>query len=246
MTNILDDKTAIDQAAVILAPTGRLRAAINVGNPVMAQRAADGSLSGVSVAMARLIASRLRVELDFVVFEAAGKATAAVANHSWDVAFLAIDPARQAQIAFTQPYVLIETTYLVPVDSPFMTCAQVDAPGVTIGAARGAAYDLHLRRELKNATMVNAETPAESLLMFREGGCTVLAGVRQMLERVAQQGGYRVLDDSIVQVRQAVAVPRQSEAALEWLGRLVDEALVSGLVSQALLDSGQGEARAAL
>lgn len=101
-----------------LAPNGVLRAAINFGNPVLAQRGAGGDPQGVSVALAKALADELGVELELITFEAAGKVFAALAEDVWRVAFLAIEPVREQEIAFSAPYVAIKGTYLVAKDSP--------------------------------------------------------------------------------------------------------------------------------
>lgn len=105
-------------AAAAFTPTGRLRASINLGNPILAGRDAAGAPCGVSVDLARVFAKRLGAELELVVFDAAGKSVEAVTGEVADIGFFAIDPLRGAGIAFTAPYVLIEGAYLVRGDSP--------------------------------------------------------------------------------------------------------------------------------
>src|SRR5690606_6791258 len=115
-----------------LLATGKLRAAINYGNPVLAQKTPAGEPAGVSVALARALAQRLGVELQIVPFIGAGKVFAEVRNDVWDVAFLAIDPVRAEEVSFTSPYVIIEGTYLVHDSSTFQQLADLDAEGVRI------------------------------------------------------------------------------------------------------------------
>src|SRR5215510_10912739 len=150
-----------------LAPTGRLRAAINFGNPVLAQKdPATGEPRGVSGELARELAHRLGVAITFVPFETAGKVVDA--SGSWDVAFLAIDPVRAAGIDFTAPYVVIEGTYMVPDNSPWRTIQDVDRDGVRVAVGRGSAYDLYLTRALKHAKLVREPSSAEALALFRK------------------------------------------------------------------------------
>ena len=102
-----------------LAPSGKLRAAINFGNIVLAQKdPAGGEPRGVSAELARELAKRLGVPIEYVTFDAAGKVFDALKVGAWDVAFLAIDPVRSEGIEFTGPYVVIEGAYLVPSSSP--------------------------------------------------------------------------------------------------------------------------------
>src|SRR6186997_851157 len=108
-----------------LAPTGKLRAAINFGNGVLAQKGADGTPQGVSGDLSRELAKRLNVPVEFVTFEAA-------AQGAWDIGFVAIEPVRAQAIEFTAPYVIIEGTYMVHKDSPLKQVADVDKPGIRI------------------------------------------------------------------------------------------------------------------
>jgi polar amino acid transport system substrate-binding protein len=139
-------KIALEQ----LAPKGVLRAAINFGNPVLAQKnPASGEPGGVSVDLARELAKQLSVSLEFVLFDAAGKVFEAAQTDAWDIAFLALDPVRAKEILFTAPYVLIEGTYIVRDASPLQAIDEFDRPGVRIAVSTGAAYDLFLTRTLK-------------------------------------------------------------------------------------------------
>ena len=123
-----------------LAPTGKLRAAINFGNTVLAQKdPATGEARGVSVDLAHELAWRLAVPLDIIPYDAAGKVTADAASGRWDIAFVARDPERAREIEFTDPYVIIEGGYLVAASSPIQTIEEVDRPGMRIAVSRGSA-----------------------------------------------------------------------------------------------------------
>src|SRR5262249_53834557 len=94
-------RPAAAEIAKELAPSGQLRAALNFGNPVLVQRdPATKEPRGVTVDLARELARRLDVGLEFVPFEAAGKVFEGLKTNSWDIAFLAIEPVRAAEIAF--------------------------------------------------------------------------------------------------------------------------------------------------
>lgn len=222
-----------------LAPTGRIRFAINYGNPVLAQKdPATGEPRGASVALAREFASRAGMDYEFVTFDAAGKVFEAIKSSAWDVAFLAIDPARATELAFTEPYVIIEGTYIVSDASPLRALQDFDRPGVRIAVGRGAAYDLHLTRALKNAELVRADTSAEAVDVFVAQELEAAAGVRQPLVEYARaHPGYRVIDGSFTSIRQAVAVPRARTLALACLGDFVEEVKANGFAVRALAGS---------
>jgi polar amino acid transport system substrate-binding protein len=219
------------------APTGRLRASINTGNPILATPdAATGSASGVSVDLARGFAQRLGVPLELVVFDTAGKSVDAVTREEADIGFFAIDPGRGEGIHFTGPYVLIEGCYAVKNDSPITAMDQVDRAGVSVVVGKGSAYDLFLGRELKNAGIVRAPSSPAVVAHFLEHGGDVAAGVRQQLQADAQRlGGLRLLPGRFMVIRQAMGCPRsRGEAAARVLAGYVEEMKASGFVQQAL------------
>ncbi len=121
-----------------LAPSGKLRAAIDSGNPILAAKdPASGEPRGVSVDLSRALARRLGVPVEFVTDAAAGKVVAGLKSGAWDVAYVAIDPARAVDIGYTAPYVVIEGAYLVPQDSPIRSNAEVDRDGARVAVGAG-------------------------------------------------------------------------------------------------------------
>lgn len=220
-----------------LAPAGVLRAAINLGNPILAQGDAQHP-RGVTVDLATELARRLGVRVEFVCVDAARKSVEAVVEGRADVGFLAIDPDRADRLAFTDPYVLIEGMFAVPDGSGIRSTADVDRAGVRVGVKHGSAYDLHLSRNLDRAEVVRGD---EGTQVFAEQGLEVAAGIRQPLTAfVAEHGGMRLIEPPFMEIAQAVAVPaRRSQAVQEYLQAFVEELKASGFVAEALERSGQ-------
>jgi polar amino acid transport system substrate-binding protein len=231
-------------AVAALAPSGRLRAAINFGNTVLAQKdPATGAPRGVSAELARELGRRLGVPLDFVTFDAAGKVFDALQAGAWDIAFLAIDPVRSAGIDFTAPYVVIEGAYAVPADSPLHTIAEIDRAGIRVAVGRGSAYDLYLTRALKQAQLVRAPSSPEALDLFLRDRLEVAAGVKQpIVAFAAAHPAVRVIPGSFMAIEQAMGTPKGRPAGLRYLRRFVEEMKASGLVAAALERSGQADA----
>jgi polar amino acid transport system substrate-binding protein len=223
-----------------LAPSGVLRAGINLGNPVIAQAGADGAdPNGVGPALARELARRIGTPIAFTSYETAGKLADAVKQGAWDVAFLAIDPERAADIDFTDAYVHIEGTYMVREDSPLRASGDVDRRGVRIAVGLKTAYDLFLSRHLKQAELVRSPTSKTAIAQFLEERLDVVAGVRQPLLAVAAKAsGLRVMPDSFMVIRQASGVPRGRALARDFVASFIEEAKRSGFVSEALSASG--------
>lgn len=230
-----------------LAPTGKLRAAINFGNPVLAQRDPSGSQPrGVSVDLSRELAKRLRVPVEFVTYEAAGRVTDDATKNVWDIAFVARDPQRAKDIEFTDAYAIIEGAYLVPASSPLRQNEDVDAPGVRIAVGRGSAYDLWLSRNIKHATLVRAPTSPAAVELFAKERLDVAAGVRQpLVDYAAKHPGVRMLPGRFMVIEQAIATPRGRPTAAKYLADFVDEMKASGFVADSLQKSGQKDAAVA-
>ena len=231
-----------------LAPTGKLRAAINLGNMVLAQKdAASGELGGVTVDLARELGRRLAVPVELVPFDAAGKVFEALKSGAWDIAFLAIEPVRAAEISFTAPYVIIEGVYMVPADSPLRAVADVDREGVRIAVNKGSAYDLYLTRTLKHATLVRGESGTDLLLNDK---LEAAAGVKQPLVEFAKTNPkVRIMPGRFMEIRQAMGTPRVRlagrDAVPRYLHAFVEEMKASGFVAKALARSHQPDAAVA-
>ena len=224
-----------------LCPTGKLRAAINLGNPILANvNPATNQPFGVSVDLAQELARRLGVELELVVVTGAAKSVAALNDQSADVGFFAIDPLRGAEIAFTAPYVLIEGCYLVPTDSTIQTNADVDKAGVRVAVGTGSAYDLFLTREIKSAQIVREANVAGVVDAFLAQKLEVAAGIKQTLQTSAQQlPGLRLLDGHFMVIEQAMGVPKRFGAeAAAYVSAFVEEMKASGFVAQAMARHG--------
>ena len=219
------------------ASTGTLRASINLGNPILANKNPQtGEIFGVSIDLARAFAKQLGVDIELVVFDAAGKSVEAVRSERADIGFFAIDPLRGEGITFTAPYVLIEGAYMVPQSSVIRANEEVDRPGIRVAVGKGSAYDLFLTRELKHAEIVRAPTSPQVVDVFVAQMLEVAAGVKQQLEADQQRfAGYRLLPGRFMVIQQAMGLPQSRGAgAAQTLAAFVQEMKASGFVAEAL------------
>lgn len=216
-----------------LAPTGVLRAAVNMGNFLLVTgRSASGDPDGVSPHMARAVAGQLGVEVRYVPFATPGEIADQAGNDVWDIGLIGAEPQRAQKIAFSAAYVEIESTYMVPQGSPLQTVADVDAAGVRIASTARAAYDLWLERNIRNATVVRTASLDAAYAAFADGGLEALAGLRpRLLADLAKMPGARLIPGQFTAVQQAIGTARANTEAVVFLHEFVERAKASGFVA---------------
>jgi polar amino acid transport system substrate-binding protein len=221
-----------EQVVKELAPTGKLRAGINMSNFLLVTgKAANGDPQGVSPDMAAEVARRLGVPLQLVPFPSPGQLADAVDDDVWDIGNIGAEPQRAEKIAFTAAYCEIEATYLVPAGSPIQSIDDVDKPGVRISVTGRSAYGLWLENNIKQAELVRTDTLDSSFETFVDQKLDVLAGLKpRLLTDIEKLPGARILDGKFSAVQQAIGTPRKNAAAAKWLADFVEEAKASGLV----------------
>ena len=227
-------------AAAELAPHGVLRAGINMGNFLLVTgKAPNGDPSGVSPDMARAIADRLGVPVQYVPFARPGELADAAGQDVWDIGLIGAEPARAEKIAFTPAYVEIQATYLVPAGSALQRIEDVDKPGVRIAVTARSAYDLWLERNIRHATLVRADSLPGAVELFQREKLEALAGLRPgLLSDIEKLPGARILDGQFTAVQQAIGTARANAAGAAFLRDFVAEAKASGLVAQLIAKHG--------
>lgn len=217
-----------------LAPTGVLRAGINLSNFLLVTgRTSTGDPEGVSADMARELAARLEVPVEFVLFDTPGELADAAVKDIWDIGNIGAEPERAKTIAFTAAYVEIEATYLVPAGISIQSIDAVDREGIRIGAYGRSAYGLWLSDNIRHAELVRENSHEACLDLLAEDKIDVLAGLRSRLVKdVEQLPGARVLDGQFTAVQQAIGTKPERELAVIFLAEFVEQAKASGLVAR--------------
>ena len=223
-----------------LAPTGKLRAAINYGNATLATKdPSTGAPRGVAIDLAHELGRRLGVPVEFVVFNSASAMGDAAPAGKWDIAFLGSDPDREALMSFAPAYLEIEATYLVKDASPLRTAADVDRPGVRVAAPARGNYGLFLRRNLRHAQFVPVSRADAGFELLRADKVDAVGGLTQgLIDRAQQLPGTRIVAGRFMAVQQTIAVPKGRAAGLGYLHSLIEEAKTSGLVAGAIERTG--------
>ena len=219
-----------------LAPTGKLRVGLNHGNFLLVTPGSSATEpKGVAPDVARELARRLGVPVEFSKFDTAGKLGDAVRDGVWDVAFLGAEPQRAAEIAFTAAYLEIPATYLVPPGSPIRSVAEVDRDGIRIAVADTSAYELYLSRNIKHARLMRTQGIDASYDLFVNEKLEVLSGLRpRLLSDVKKLPGSRILDGQFTAVQQAIGTPKSRSAAARYLADFVEDVKASGFVAAAI------------
>ncbi|HEY4371905.1 MAG TPA: transporter substrate-binding domain-containing protein [Burkholderiales bacterium] len=223
-----------------LAPTGALRIAVFTGNPVIGSKGkAAGEVTGTTATLGRQLAEQAGVPAQVIEYTAVGKMVEEAKNNAWDIAVVAFDPARRSVVDFAPPHMVVDLTYLVAPAKEISSIPNADRAGVRIVAARGAATALTLKRELKAATLVEADTEAAAFEMLRAGQVDALAQNRFLLLNLAERlPGAHVLADRFAAAEMTIILPRGRPAALAYVGEFVERAKRNGAVQGAISDAG--------
>src|SRR5690348_13047202 len=223
-----------------LAPRGTLRVGLNHQNFLLVTPHSSASdPRGVAADLARELARRLGVPIEFSKYDTAGTLADGVKSGAWDVAFLGAEPQRANEIAFTAAYLEIPATYLVPAGSSIRSLAEVDQPGVRIAVSDKSAYELWLSRNIKHATLMRTQGIDASYDLFVDQRLEVLAGLRpRLLTDVQKLPGARILDGQFAAVQQAVATPKVRAAGAAYLRAFVEDVKAAGFVAQAIARNG--------
>ncbi|MGK7871526.1 transporter substrate-binding domain-containing protein [Falsiroseomonas sp. E2-1-a20] len=227
-----------------LAPTGRLRAALIVSNPVLVRRdVATGNLGGVSVELATALAEHLGMPLEPVPYANPARYAESLSREiAWDVGFAARDPARGEFVDFSPNFMEVDNVFLVPAGSRLTQLSEVDQPGVRVAVPQGSAPDLFLTRTLRNAEVVRVPGGADQAAEVLSSGRADAYGenahlLHNVLGRIP--AGARMLDGRFNVVQMAIAVPKgRDPTALEFLTQFVAQLKRDGTVARAIEAAG--------
>ena len=218
-----------------LAPTGVLRAGMNLQNNLFTVKDSSGELQGLAVDVLQELGRRLGVPVKYVMYETPGKVADDAANNKWDATVLAIEPTRAATIAFSPPMTEIQATYLVPQGSRFTKVADLDSPGTRIAVNEKAGYDLYLTRVLKQAKLVRGRNTPDTFRIFNEQKLDAIAALRpQLIENHAKAPGTRLIEGSFMTVNHGVGIPQGRSAGAAWVREQVEELVRSGFVARSI------------
>ena len=229
----MDTDTAAARTA--LAPTGKLRAGMNLQNTLFTTKAPSGELQGVSVDVMRELGKRLGVPVEWVMYTTPGDVADDASSGKWDATILAIEASRAATITFAPPLTEIVATYLVPPGSRLARIEDVDAPGVRIAVSEKAGYDLYLTKALKNAELVRIRGTTASMEAFRDRKLDAVASLKPfLLDFAPKYPGSKVLEGRFMTVNHGVGTPKGRAAADAYLQRFTQDLVASGFIERSI------------
>ena len=219
-----------------LAPHGHVRAAINMSNFLLVSgQDKDGQPDGLSPDMAREIARRLDVEIEFVPFDGPGVLADGAGHDIWDIGNIAIEPERAAIIEFSQPYIQIDANFLAREGSRVTGNDDVNRPEAEIVLYGRSAYDLWLKENFTAARYRREPSMADSVAAFVAGQGDVLACLKpKLLEMVKDTPSWRIIEPPFTAIRQAVGLNKGHDRALAFVNETVADLLASGFVSESV------------
>jgi polar amino acid transport system substrate-binding protein len=222
-----------DKARSELAPTGVLRAGINLSNFLLVTgRTPSGDPVGVAPDMATAIAESLGVPIKLVPFKSPGELADQAGKDIWDIGLIGAEPQRAAVMTFSAAYVEIEATYMVPPGSPITSIDQVDRKGVKVVTSARSAYGLWLENNIKNAELIQVAGLDGAFNAFKDQKIDVLAGLRPgLLKDIAKMPGATILPGKFSAVQQAVGCNKPAVEGARYIAHFVENAKKSGLVA---------------
>ena len=219
-----------------LAPTGILRAGINLSNFLLvSSTAADGSPQGISPDIANLVASTLGLSCELVCFDRPGKLADAVNQDIWDIGNIAFEAERAQTLDFSHPYVVIEANFLVRHDDDFWTNDDIDRAAAKIAVSERSAYDLWLTDHFSQAQIIRASSIQAAHDLFFEKKVDVLASLKpKLLEDMANHSGVRIIDPSFTAVKQSIGLAKGKAESIAFINTLIAQSIKNGWIAAQL------------
>jgi polar amino acid transport system substrate-binding protein len=223
-----------------LAPTGTLRAALIASNPVLVTRRPDGNLGGVSVAVARALATHLGVPIELKPYDNPARYNESLGTDDWDIGLAARDPSRAEHLAFSMTFMEVDNGYVARPGPAPNSAEEVDRPGVKIAVAQGSAPHTVLRSLIKIAEIVPVPggfEPARETLAT--GKADVYGENLDLAHRIADAlPGARVLPGRFNVVQMAIGVRKRGAAALPTIDEFIIRSRSDGTVQKAIIEAG--------
>jgi polar amino acid transport system substrate-binding protein len=247
-SSILGNALAQSPITSEIAPTGKLRVAMNAGTPVLVMRTPDGKVTGgVGVELGRFIADKLGIPFELVAYPNAEKYTQTFGKDEWDIGFGAKTPLVAEKAEFISDVLLNDYWYLAAPGREFTDATQIDRPGVKIGVGQASTSDQFLTRTLKSAELVRRSGIEPSVEVLKSGQVDAWAASASNIQQLAKRvPGSKIVPGAFMSDGSMVILPKKSSsAARAKIAELISEAKKAGIVTKAIEQVGVKGVRAA-
>ena len=149
---------------------GTIRIATIGGNPPYSSLGPDGKPAGYDIDVANLLAEQLKLKAEFLIVDVPGRITALQTRRA-DVTFanFTANVERSKVIAFTDPYLVVGSIYMVPVGSPLQSVEQLNDPKYKVSFARGGTAEGISTASAPRAAKVRFDTVNDAFLAMQSG-----------------------------------------------------------------------------
>ena len=242
--------SSLGQSAVNseIAPSGKLRVAMNANTVVLLKRTPDGKITGgVGVELGKFMAKKLGAVLELVPYPDSNTYTQSFGKGEWDIGFGTRTPLVEEKADFILDVLLTDYLFVAAPGREFADAAQVDRPGVKVGVGQKSTSDQFLSWTLKSAELVRLPGGGKSIEALRSGQVDVWAASASNVEQVADRlPGAKIVPGPFMSDRTMVVLPKgRSSAAQARVVEIVNEAKKTGVVRKALEQTGVRGVRAA-
>jgi polar amino acid transport system substrate-binding protein len=220
--------------------TTELRIAVQTSNPVLAIRRSDGQYTGVGIDVATALGKTLGKPAKLVFYPDIVHFNQSIGKDEWDAAISPRDLSRAGQLAFSHPFLEVDTSYIARPGSQIRTPEEVDRSGVRVGVAQPSAAYGFLTRTLRQAQIVRIYGGlVEAKQALSNGRIDVYADYAPVNYRIALEvPGANVLVSRLNVMRMTIALPKSNAAALDGVNDFIKDAKRDGLITDAINRAG--------
>lgn len=221
-----------------IAPLGKLRVAMNAGNPVLIKRAPDGKIiSGVALEVGKFLAEKLGLPLELVPYPDSATFTNSYGKDDWDIGIGPPIKSAAEKADFGPVLLLLDHVYTAAPGQEFADASQADRPGVKIGVGLKSAQDVFLSRKLKFAELVRMPGGRSDAIHTLRSGKTNLwaSNATQAYAIAAGLPGAKVVPGAFNQARTSLALPKgRSSSVRAKIAAIINEAKMTGIMQKAI------------
>jgi len=228
------------------AKTSELRVALQTFNPTLATRRSDGQYAGVGVDIANALGKALGRPAKLIFYPDIVHYNQSIGKDEWDVAISPRDLSRAGQLAFTEPFMEVDTSYIARPGLTIRTPEEIDSNGIRVGVAQPSAAYGFLTRTLKHAQIVRVYGGlVDAKAALANGRIDVYADYTHVVNRLALEiPGSNVVVSRFNTTRMTIAVPKSNPNVLPRLNDFIKEAKRDGIITDAINRAGLRGVRA--